>query len=149
MFVREYSGKSHIACASPLSLRHLLGGYLHRTSTSSATMSSPVKLYVYDLSNGMARRLSLQLTGRQIDGIWFVSQAVRLSGSVLIVHAQAQAHVRRRLWKGDILRTRDQHHATRQVSCTSMRAGRSAVVVLTAGDSMDHHFRSSIWGRLR
>jgi hypothetical protein len=33
-------------------------------------MSSPVELYVYDLSNGMARQLSVQLTGRQIDGIW-------------------------------------------------------------------------------
>jgi hypothetical protein len=29
-----------------------------------------VKLYVYDLSNGLARALSLPLTGRQIDGIW-------------------------------------------------------------------------------
>jgi hypothetical protein len=35
------------------------------------TMSSPVELYVYDLSNGMARQLSAQLTGRQIDGIWY------------------------------------------------------------------------------
>lgn len=33
-------------------------------------MTSPVELYVYDLSNGMARQLSAQLTGRQIDGIW-------------------------------------------------------------------------------
>ena len=30
-----------------------------------------VKLYVYDLSNGMARQLSQQLTGRQIDGVWY------------------------------------------------------------------------------
>ncbi|KZS90471.1 DUF862-domain-containing protein [Sistotremastrum niveocremeum HHB9708] len=34
---------------------------------------SSVKLYVYDLSNGMARNMSLQLTGRQIDGIWHTS----------------------------------------------------------------------------
>lgn len=33
-------------------------------------MTTPVKLYVYDLSKGMARSLSVQLTGRQIDGIW-------------------------------------------------------------------------------
>ncbi|KAH0832170.1 hypothetical protein J3R83DRAFT_13083 [Lanmaoa asiatica] len=39
-------------------------------------MSAPVKLYVYDLSNGMARQLSLQLTGRQIDGIWHTSVVV-------------------------------------------------------------------------
>ncbi|KAF8073406.1 PPPDE putative peptidase domain-containing protein [Lyophyllum atratum] len=39
-------------------------------------MSTPVKLYVYDLSNGMARQLSQQLTGRQIDGIWHTSVVV-------------------------------------------------------------------------
>ena len=39
-------------------------------------MSSPVKLYIYDLSNGLARQLSLQLTGRQIDGIWYVISVV-------------------------------------------------------------------------
>ncbi|KAJ7175718.1 DUF862-domain-containing protein [Mycena filopes] len=35
-----------------------------------------VQLYVYDLSNGMARQLSAQLTGRQIDGIWHTSIVV-------------------------------------------------------------------------
>jgi hypothetical protein len=35
-------------------------------------MANIVKLYVYDLSNGLARQLSRQLTGKQIDGIWFV-----------------------------------------------------------------------------
>ncbi|KAI6041367.1 PPPDE putative peptidase domain-containing protein [Pisolithus marmoratus] len=39
-------------------------------------MSTPVQLYVYDLSNGMARQLSVQLTGRQIDGIWHTSVVV-------------------------------------------------------------------------
>ncbi|KAJ3574479.1 hypothetical protein NP233_g1745 [Leucocoprinus birnbaumii] len=39
-------------------------------------MSATVKLYVYDLSNGMARSLSRQLTGRQIDGIWHTSVVV-------------------------------------------------------------------------
>jgi hypothetical protein len=45
---------------------------LHLTLTTppSTTMSSPVKLYVYDLSNGMVRAMSMQLVGRQIDGIW-------------------------------------------------------------------------------
>jgi hypothetical protein len=33
-------------------------------------MSSLVKLYIYDLSNGMVRAMSSQLVGRQIDGIW-------------------------------------------------------------------------------
>ncbi|KAH8104592.1 DUF862-domain-containing protein [Cristinia sonorae] len=39
-------------------------------------MSSPVQLYVYDLSNGLAKQLSLQLTGKQIDGIWHTSVVV-------------------------------------------------------------------------
>ncbi|KAF5374136.1 hypothetical protein D9615_008883 [Tricholomella constricta] len=39
-------------------------------------MTEPVKLYVYDLSNGMARQMSRQLTGRQIDGIWHTSVVV-------------------------------------------------------------------------
>ncbi|KAF9492035.1 thioredoxin family protein [Pleurotus eryngii] len=39
-------------------------------------MSARVELYVYDLSNGMASRLSRQLTGRQIDGIWHTSVVV-------------------------------------------------------------------------
>ncbi|KAJ6619539.1 PPPDE putative peptidase domain-containing protein [Mycena sp. CBHHK59/15] len=39
-------------------------------------MASPVKLYIYDLSNGMAKSLSAQLTGRQIDGIWHTSIVV-------------------------------------------------------------------------
>ncbi|KAG7088268.1 hypothetical protein E1B28_012282 [Marasmius oreades] len=39
-------------------------------------MSHPVKLYVYDLSNGIAKQMSLQLTGRQIDGIWHTSIVV-------------------------------------------------------------------------
>ncbi|CAO3650460.1 unnamed protein product [Mucor fragilis] len=39
-------------------------------------MSEPVKLYVYDLSQGMARSMSRQLTGKQIDGIWHTSVVV-------------------------------------------------------------------------
>ena len=41
-------------------------------------MSSPVQLYVYDLSNGMARQLSRQFTGRQIDGVWYVLRHLRV-----------------------------------------------------------------------
>lgn len=37
-------------------------------------MTTPVQLYVYDLSNGLAKQLSLPLTGKQIDGIWYVSE---------------------------------------------------------------------------
>jgi hypothetical protein len=39
-------------------------------SLSITDMPSPVKLYVYDLSNGMVRAMSMQVVGRQIDGIW-------------------------------------------------------------------------------
>lgn len=31
---------------------------------------TPVKLYVYDLSRGLAKQMSMSLTGKQIDGIW-------------------------------------------------------------------------------
>lgn len=34
---------------------------------------SKVQLYVYDLSRGLAKSMSLMLTGKQIDGIWYVS----------------------------------------------------------------------------
>ena len=30
----------------------------------------PVKLHVYDLSGGMAKAMSQQLVGKQIDGVW-------------------------------------------------------------------------------
>ena len=30
----------------------------------------PVSLHVYDLSGGMAKSMSKQLVGKQIDGIW-------------------------------------------------------------------------------
>ena len=33
-------------------------------------MSFPVSLHVYDLSGGMAKAMSQQLVGKQIDGIW-------------------------------------------------------------------------------
>lgn len=36
----------------------------------------PVKLYVYELSNGMARAMSQSLLGTQIDGIWHTSIVV-------------------------------------------------------------------------
>ncbi|BEJ11187.1 hypothetical protein CspHIS471_0106090 [Cutaneotrichosporon sp. HIS471] len=36
----------------------------------------PVQLYVYDLSRGMARSMSLALTGKQLDGIWHTSVVV-------------------------------------------------------------------------
>ncbi|KAJ8102207.1 PPPDE putative peptidase domain-containing protein [Lipomyces tetrasporus] len=33
----------------------------------------PVKLYVYDLSRGLARQMSMQFIGKQIDGVWHTS----------------------------------------------------------------------------
>jgi hypothetical protein len=53
--------------------RHPRIVYLFITSSvtlSITDMPSPVKLYVYDLSNGMVRAMSMQVVGRQIDGIW-------------------------------------------------------------------------------
>ncbi|BFZ59540.1 hypothetical protein YB2330_000551 [Saitoella coloradoensis] len=40
------------------------------------TTGEPVTLYVYDLSNGLARQISQQLTGVQLDGIWHTSVVV-------------------------------------------------------------------------
>lgn len=39
-------------------------------------MTFPVELYVYDLSKGMAKMMSLPLTGKQFDGIWHTSIVV-------------------------------------------------------------------------
>ena len=33
-------------------------------------MTFPVKLHVYDLSGGLAKTMSQQLVGKQIDGVW-------------------------------------------------------------------------------
>lgn len=43
----------------------------------SESEMSPVEVYVYDLSKGLACQLSLQLTGKQIDGVWLVSSGMR------------------------------------------------------------------------
>ncbi|XP_009900756.2 desumoylating isopeptidase 1 [Dryobates pubescens] len=43
------------------------------TSMEEPLALHPVKLYVYDLSKGMARRLSPLMLGKQLDGIWHTS----------------------------------------------------------------------------
>ncbi|KAI0087719.1 PPPDE putative peptidase domain-containing protein [Irpex rosettiformis] len=57
---------------------------------------STVKLYVYDLSNGLARQLSRQLTGKQIDGIWHTSVVVYgkeiFYGQGISITAPGQSH---------------------------------------------------------
>ncbi|KAI8447551.1 hypothetical protein BY996DRAFT_6525533 [Phakopsora pachyrhizi] len=46
-------------------------------SSSSSSSTDPslraVHLYVYDLSNGLARSISMSWTGHQFDGIWNTS----------------------------------------------------------------------------
>lgn len=37
--------------------------------------ASSVKLYVYDLSGGLAKSMSMPLVGKQIDGIWYVADS--------------------------------------------------------------------------
>nr|XP_006124037.1 desumoylating isopeptidase 1 [Pelodiscus sinensis] len=44
-----------------------------RPPLESTPALHPVKLYVYDLSKGMARRLSPLMLGKQLDGIWHTS----------------------------------------------------------------------------
>ncbi|XP_070783103.1 desumoylating isopeptidase 1-like [Enoplosus armatus] len=40
------------------------------------TGSYPVKLYIYDLSRGMARQMSPLMLGKQLDGIWHTAIVV-------------------------------------------------------------------------
>ncbi|XP_026207846.1 desumoylating isopeptidase 1b [Anabas testudineus] len=40
------------------------------------TDSYPVKLYIYDMSRGMARQLSPLMLGKQLDGIWHTAIVV-------------------------------------------------------------------------
>lgn len=40
------------------------------------TETYPVKLYIYDLSRGMARQLSPVMLGKQLDGIWHTAIVV-------------------------------------------------------------------------
>uniref|UniRef100_A0A147A2T8 palmitoyl-protein hydrolase n=1 Tax=Fundulus heteroclitus TaxID=8078 RepID=A0A147A2T8_FUNHE len=43
---------------------------------AQSNSSFPVKLYIYDLSRGMARQLSPVMLGRQLDGIWHTGVVV-------------------------------------------------------------------------
>ena len=36
-------------------------------------MSHPVELWLFDLSNGMAKQLSMAFVGKEIEGIWHTS----------------------------------------------------------------------------
>jgi PPPDE putative peptidase domain len=58
---------------------------------------SSVKLYVYDLSNGLARQLSLQMTGKQIDGVWHTSVVIFgkevFYGQGISITAPGKSHV--------------------------------------------------------
>ena len=45
--------------------------------------SVSIQVYIYDLSQGMARNLGQQLIGRPIEGIWHT--AVVVHGKVLLV----------------------------------------------------------------
>ncbi|XP_029953594.1 desumoylating isopeptidase 1b [Salarias fasciatus] len=40
------------------------------------TDSFPVELYIYDLSGGIARQLSLAMLGEQVDGVWHTAIVV-------------------------------------------------------------------------
>ncbi|KAH9924254.1 DUF862-domain-containing protein [Epithele typhae] len=55
-----------------------------------------VQLYVYDLSNGLAKQLSRQLTGKQIDGVWHTSVVIFgkevFYGQGISITAPGQSH---------------------------------------------------------
>ena len=62
----------------------MLGRYMYASrvvftchvTAVSISMPFPVKLHLYDLSNGMARSMSLSIIGKQLDGIWHSGIAV-------------------------------------------------------------------------
>ena len=56
-------------------------------SMLQSTMGSPVQVYIYDLSQGMASQLGPQLIGRPIEGIWHTAVVVhgQVPGLVLVV----------------------------------------------------------------
>lgn len=62
-------------------------------------MSYPVRLYVYDLSQGMARQMSMMLTGKQLDGIWYVPDFLNCNAELTF-----QAYVSGRLRQRGVLR---------------------------------------------
>lgn len=66
MYVRMHSIRS---LPSPIQLRSPGSSEEFRAFCS---MSNKVQVYVYDQSNGLAKQLSRMLTGKQIDGVWFV-----------------------------------------------------------------------------
>lgn len=69
-------------------------------------MSSPVQLYVYDLSNGMAKQLSRQLTGRQIDGVWLVRYKTSHFRSILMT-IYSKAYLCCSFWQRGLLWARN------------------------------------------
>jgi hypothetical protein len=73
MTKKSGSGRHHQLRVGCRRTRHPHTVYLFITSSATLSitdMPSPVKLYVYDLSNGMVRAMSMQVVGRQIDVIW-------------------------------------------------------------------------------
>lgn len=77
-------------------------------------MPNKVELYVYDLSNGLARTLSRQLTGRQIDGIWYVLHVALSAQPGYILNVQA--YICCYIWERNILRSGHLHYAPRTIS---------------------------------
>ena len=70
-----------------------------------------VTLYVYDLSHGLVKAMSMNLIGKQIDGIWYAVQMPllvlqRCGGEVCVASGRlmnVQAHCGCGAWYGDIL----------------------------------------------
>ena len=91
-----------------------------------------VKLYIYDLSNGLARQLSRQLTGKQIDGIWFVIKCLIVAFFLIlygspgiprswcsgeVCYSQFLDIMCPSIFDRDILRTGNSYHFPWNVSC--------------------------------
>lgn len=63
---------AHVTCPPRAPRRCELGKWRHTRPSPQRTMACEhrVELYVYDLTQGLARQLSPALLGQQIDGVW-------------------------------------------------------------------------------
>ncbi len=63
-------------------------GFAHHNSMEPEE-SFPVQLFVYDLSNGLARAMSASLIGTQIEGIWHTSIVVVRGAHTCMQHVDS------------------------------------------------------------
>lgn len=65
-------------------------GEFHRSfaTMTQATVTYPVELYIYDLSGGLARQLSMAFVGRQIDAVYHTSIVIKYPRPIEVFFGQ-------------------------------------------------------------